>query len=170
MSDRSRSMRARLALGGLAIVALIALVVVPIASAASPATPSATPSSPAVPTASAPATVDGGLLQGLAARRPLLAATVRAELTVVKRDGTTVLVHYERGQLTAVSATSITIRGRDGNGATFVVTEATRVRANGEAIQLSDLKVGDRAMVFGVDQGGTSTAFLVRCVRSTQGS
>jgi hypothetical protein len=31
--------------------------------------------------------------------------TVRADLTVVKRDGTTVVVHYERGEITAVKAT-----------------------------------------------------------------
>lgn len=169
MFERLRSTRTRLALGGIALAALLAFAVVPLVAAASPT--QSTPAGPTAAPASAPAlTIDGTQPGALLARHPLLARTVRAELTVVKADGTTILVHFERGQVTAVSSTSITIQGRDGKGASFTVTDKTRVRANGHEIKLSDVKVGDRAMVLGVDQDGTYTAFLIRCVTSTAGS
>ncbi len=158
-----RSARARLALGGLALVAVVAFGLVPIVSAASPA-PS---TSPAGPTAS-PAAEAGQ--SGAGARNALLAGTVRGEATVVKRDGSTILIHFERGRVTAVSQTSITIQGRDGKGATFAVDARTQVRAKGETIPYSDLKVGDRATVFGLDQGGTYTAIQVRLARPASGS
>jgi len=134
---------------------LVGLIVVPTVGAASPA-----PTDPA----------SSAAVARFAARHPLLAGTVRADLTVVKRDGTTVLVHYELGEVTAVSSSSITIKGRDGKGASFVVTSDTRVRAKGRPISISDLEVGDRAMVFGTTTDGTYTGFLIRCVQHTASS
>lgn len=155
MVNRIRSIGWRRGVIGLLGLALIGGVAVPAVSAATPA-PGADP---------APITA-----AGFAARHPLLAGTVRADLTVVKRDGTTVLVHYEVGRVTAVSDTSITIQGRDGKGASFVVTSKTVVRAKGHRISISDLEVGDRAMVFGTDSNGTYTAFLIRCVSRPAGA
>lgn len=154
MFDRVRPSRSRtIRLGRPAAVLLglflIGLVVVPTVGAASPA--------PTDPTASA-------AVARFVARHPLLAGTVRADLTVVKRDGTTVLIHYEVGKVTAVSSSSITIEGRDGKGASFTVTGDTRVRARGKTISVSDLEVGDRAMVFGTSSNGGYSAFLIRCV------
>jgi hypothetical protein len=136
----------------------------PAASSIQPAatTPAATApaASPAAPSAAA----DRRPVPGI--RAAILRGAVRADVTVVKRDGTTVVIHYERGEVTAVSSTSITIQGRDGKGATFAITEATRVRSAGKAITVGDLKVGDRAMVFGTASGGTYTAVLIRCVQA----
>jgi hypothetical protein len=128
-------------------LAVLALVAVPAVSAAEP-----TPSAERL------------------GRHPILRGTVRADLTVVKRDGTTVVVHYERGEITAVSATSITIKGRDGKGASFVVTQDTRLREKGKPATISDLEVGDRAMVFGTSKDGTYTAFLIRCIQPPVGA
>ncbi len=140
-------------------LALLGLVVAPAVGAASPSTAAAV----AAPQSTAgPSGIGGRFI----ARHPLLAGTVRAEFTVVKRDGTTVLVHYEVGEIASVTATSVAIRGRDGKGATFTVTAATRVRAGGRPISISDLKAGDRAMVFGTDSSGTYTALLIRSVRA----
>jgi len=143
MFDRFRRIGRRRTAAGLLTFALLALVAVPAVSAAEP-------------TRSAERL----------GRHPILRGTVRADLTVVKRDGTTVLVHYERGEITAVSDTSITIKGRDGKGATFVVTPETRVREKGAPAKISDLTVGDRAMVFGTNENGIYKAFLIRCVLS----
>ena len=151
IAGNSRRQAATVLLG----LALIALVAVPAVSAADPST------TPGAGTASGGSAGDG---QPGRIRHPLLQATVRADLTIVKRDGTTVLVHYERGEITAVSDTSITIKGRDGKGATFAVTKDTHVRANGHPAKISDLEVGDRAMVFGTSADGTYTAFLIRCI------
>ncbi|HYM84311.1 MAG TPA: DUF5666 domain-containing protein [Candidatus Dormibacteraeota bacterium] len=171
MFERLSTYRARLAIGGVALAAIVGLGLVPLVSAASPqssapSAPSADPSPLASPGASGAAKARG--VAGI--RAAILAGTVRAEFTIVKRDGRTVLIHYERGQVTAVTPTSITITGRDSKGATFVVTDKTRVRAKGQPIAYSDLKVGDRAMVFGTDSGGTYTAVLIRCVRPAPAS
>jgi hypothetical protein len=131
-------------------VALLAAVAVPATMASTPAT------SPAA---------DAVASNAFAARHPLLAGTVRADLTVVRRDGTTILVHYERGRITALGATSITVTGRDGKGATFAITSTTRVRSDGHPIPLASLKVGDRVAVFGTRSGGDDTAFLIRRLR-----
>ena len=170
MIERLKDMRIRLAIGGLAVAAIVALGVVPMVAAASPspstpaslpaaASPAASTTAPAAPAASAGTTARG--VAGI--RAAILRGAVRADVTVVKRDGSTVLVHYERGQVTAITPTSITIQGRDGKGATFTVTGSTRVRARGQAVAYATLKVGDRAMVFGTASGGTYTAVLIRC-------
>jgi hypothetical protein len=135
---------------GITAVAVLTAVAVPIVAAASP---------------SASATSAGQTPTGFAARHPLLAGTVRADLTVVKRDGTTVLVHYELGRIAAVSSTSIAVTGRDEKGATFAITATTRIRFNGHPIPLASLKVGDRVAVFGTGSSGDYTAFLIRRLR-----
>jgi hypothetical protein len=87
---------------------------------------------------------------------------VRGDLVMRAKGGTYVNVHYERGQISAVSASSITIVGPDGKGATFAVTAATRIRSNGQAIKTSDLAVGRTALVFGTGSAGSYSAVLIR--------
>jgi hypothetical protein len=144
----------------LACMALAGAVAVPAVGAASPA-----PTSPVGTGSGAGSSESAGAnvrLERFIARHPLLAGTVRADFTVVKRDGATVLVHYETGTISAIRPTSISITGRDGKGAAFVVTDATRVRRDGHPISISALKVGDRALVFGTNASGTYTAVLIR--------
>lgn len=92
----------------------------------------------------------------------LLNRVVRGDLVVRAKGGTYVDVHYERGRISAVSATSITITGPDGKGATFALTAATRVRSSGQAAKASDLAVGRNALVFGTGSAGSYSAVLVR--------
>ena len=169
MIERLKDMKVRLAIGGLAVAVVVGLGVVPMVAAASPspstppaaASPAASTTAPAAPAAS-PATTPRNVA-GI--RAAILRGAVRADVTVVKRDGSTVLVHFERGQVAAITPRSITIQGRDGKGATFTVTGSTRVRAKGQAIAYGTLKVGDRAMVFGTASGGTYTAVLIRGIQ-----
>ncbi len=87
---------------------------------------------------------------------------VRGDLVVQAKGGAYVNVHYERGQISAVSAGSITIVGPDGKGATFALVATTRIRSNGQAIKAGDLVVGRTALVFGTGGAGSYTAVLVR--------
>jgi len=122
----------------------------------------------AVPTmlAAAPTVGPSGPVAALdqAALAGRLGRVLRADATVLKKDGTTMVVHYERGEITAVSTSSITIKGLDGVSATFAVTTATRVREKGHAAKIGDLTVGERAMVFGKANGAGYDALLIRCV------
>jgi hypothetical protein len=93
-----------------------------------------------------------------------LGRVLRADATVLKKDGTTMVVHYERGEITAVRTSSITIKGLDGVSTTFAVTADTRVREKGHAAKIGDLTVGERAMVFGKANGAGYDALLIRCV------
>lgn len=152
MFEQIRRIGRRRAAASLLALTLAAIVAVPAVSAVEPTTPPPAGAGPLVP--GRPGLERAGLLRGV----------VRADLTVVKRDGSTVLVHYERGEITALSETSITVEGRDGVSATFALTPDTRVREKRRPAALGDLEVGDRVMVFGTNDNGTYTAFLIRCV------
>jgi hypothetical protein len=143
---------------GLVGLAIVALAAVPVVGAASPPPTTSTPSVPS--SSSAPAAA-GPVVRWLAAH-PLLRGAVRGDVTVVKGDGTTVIVHFEVGKIAAVSGSSISMRGRDGAGATFGVTSDTRVRRDGHPIAISALGVGDRAVVVGTSSHGTYTAIVIR--------
>ena len=92
----------------------------------------------------------------------LLNRVVRGDLTVRAKGGTYIDVHYEHGQISAVSATSITITGPDGKGATFALSATTKVRSKGQLEAISDLKVGQNAVVFGTGGAGSYNAVLIR--------
>jgi len=95
----------------------------------------------------------------------LLGRVLRADVTVLKKDGTTMVVHSERGEITAVSASSITVKGLDGVSTTFAVTADTRVREKGREAKIADLEVGDRVIVFGKASGAGYDALLIRSAR-----
>jgi uncharacterized protein DUF5666 len=101
----------------------------------------------------------GGLL------RLLIGRTERAEITGATADGTRTIL-YVRGQIAALSASSITITLRDGTTQVFTIDATTTVRERGKPVKASDLATGDRAMAFGTrNADGTYTARLIRCVR-----
>ena len=152
MFEQIRRIGRRRAAASLLALTFAALVAVPAVSAVEPTTPPPAGAGPLVPGRPGPQRAD------------LLRGVVRADLTVVKRDGSTVLVHYERGEIAALSETSITVRGRDGRSVTFALTPDTRVREKRRPAAISDLDVGDRVMVFGTNDNGTYTAFLIRCL------
>jgi len=68
-----------------------------------------------------------------------------------------------RGQVTAVSATSITVRAADSVTETYVLSSATKVhsRAKKAATSISDIKDGDPVLVVGT---GTTTLTATRVV------
>jgi hypothetical protein len=97
--------------------------------------------------------------------RTIVGRTERAEITVATDAGTRTLL-YVRGEITALSSSSVTVTISDGSRASFAIAATTRVREKGRDIKLTDLSTGDRAMVFGLrNADGTYTASLIRCVR-----
>jgi hypothetical protein len=99
--------------------------------------------------------------------RGLLRRTISADVTLQTKSGFRTF-RYERGEITAVGTSSVTVQTADGTATTFAVTAQTRIRSQGHAISLSQLQVGDRAMVFASESNGSFTAYLVRCARSVE--
>lgn len=93
---------------------------------------------------------------GKADRKGLRARLLRAlHATWVTESKSGPVTHQAvRGEVTAVSATSVTVKARDGFSLTFAVTADTkvRVRSNGKGADstIGVVKVGDKALVMGV--------------------
>ena len=67
---------------------------------------------------------------------------LHGELTVPQADGTgTEVILVQRGTVTAVSSTSLSVKSTDGFTSTYTVSSSTRVRAAGGTM-ISDVKVG----------------------------
>jgi hypothetical protein len=165
MISKLRRFGARRAVTAVLAIGLAGGVAVPAIHAASSAgapAAAATTSSAAAPGSAGQ--VDEAALDPAAVKlgAGLLNRVVRGDLTVRARGGTYVNVHYERGQVSAVSSTSITITGADGKGATFAVSPTTRVRSKGQLEAIGDLSVGQSAVVFGTGSAGSYNAVLIR--------
>lgn len=172
-----RRFGARRALTAILALGLVGVVAVPAIYAASGGgSPSATaPLTAAVDATTGNGQVDEAALTPAALRlgARLLNRVVRGDLTVRAKGGSYVQVHYERGQVSALSSTSITIKGPDGKGASFAVTTATRVRSAGKLEAIGDLSVGQNAIVFGTGSDGSWSAVLIRGIAArptTQGA
>jgi hypothetical protein len=80
------------------------------------------------------------------------AKVVHLQVNILRGDGTTVSRTLDRGQVTATSTTSLSVKRADGQTVTFAVNGSTRV--------LGKLAVGGRAVV--VSDGGTALRVLAR--------
>ncbi|MFI0449442.1 DUF5666 domain-containing protein [Actinomadura sp. 6N118] len=86
---------------------------------------------------------------------------VHGEMTV-RRDGKFVEMAWQRGQVTARTGSSLTVRSDDGVSWTWNTTADTKVRKNRAKAALNDVANGDRVMVWGDQNGTTRTAKIVR--------
>ena len=86
---------------------------------------------------------------------------VHATGALTDRTGGPISVTWDRGRITALSASSITLTRRDKQQVTFVITASTTVRNDGGTYQLSDLETGLVATV--VSQDGN--AVVIRNLR-----
>jgi len=84
---------------------------------------------------------------------------LHGEFVVPAGDDTFQTLAVQRGKVTAVSATSITLRSDDGYSATYAITGDTRVKAHGGGIE-SIVKASD-VHVVAVRKGDRLTAQLV---------
>ena len=81
---------------------------------------------------------------------------VHSDVTLTKSDGATVAFSFDRGQVTAVSATSVTIKRVDGPSVTKSISADTKVRGK--------LAVGGKAQVY--SQGGVAKAIFAAKAKS----
>jgi len=90
----------------------------------------------------------------------LLRGAVHATIDLIKADGSTDSITYDRGEITAKTSSSITLKRKDGKSVTLAADSTTKVREKHTLVTLADLQVGDRAMFFSRD----GKAFLIRCI------
>ena len=79
-------------------------------------------------------------------RRGMMRDVLHGSLTV-KTDTGTKVVDIQRGEVTAASATSVTVKSSDGFTATYAIGDSTVVRRDRSTVSGTDLVVGDTAMV-----------------------
>ncbi len=68
------------------------------------------------------------------------------------------VVDFQRGTVQKVSATSVTVKSRDGYTATYAVTSATKIRKDKSATKVGDVLVNDHVRVVATRDGTTRTA------------
>jgi hypothetical protein len=92
------------------------------------------------------------------------AGAIHGSFVTPKQGGGYQTVDTQRGKVTAVSSTSISVKSEDGFTATYVVTADTLVNAKRDGI--ASIKVGDEVGVVGLENAGSTTA--VQIVDRTQ--
>jgi hypothetical protein len=89
-----------------------------------------------------------------------LSGALHGQLVVAKPGGGYQTVDIQNGKVTAVSATTITLKSADGYARSYDVTSSTIVDAQRDGI--GSVKVGNRASVLATISGSTATAVTVR--------
>jgi hypothetical protein len=98
-----------------------------------------------------------GGLRRLAAARRLVHATVVVDLP--NRGLTT--VQLDHGTITAVTATSLTVKEAGDTTASVTLGDETRVRKNAAKAAIADLKIGDEVFVMSKVETDGTVAYLV---------
>ena len=88
-----------------------------------------------------------------------LFGAVHGQFVVPKSGGGFQTVDTQRGSVTAVSATSITVKSADGFTKTYQVMSSTNVDAQRNGI--GSVKTGHQVVVMATDSGGTATAVSI---------
>ncbi|MFA1540427.1 hypothetical protein [Actinomadura monticuli] len=94
-------------------------------------------------------------------RRARASHGIHGEATVQRKDGFHIAA-WQRGKITAVSSTGLTVRSADGVSWTWTAGDDVRVRKDGEKSALKNLADGDQVLVVGERSGDTRTARLIR--------
>jgi hypothetical protein len=151
--------RTKLLTAGVATLALTGGIGASIASADTPSpAPSANPSSSTAPQAGKHA----GKQAAKHARHQALAnRALHGEATLGGPKKQRV-VDFQRGTVSRVSATSITVKSPDGFTATYAVNAQTKVRKEKALAKIADVKAADHVRVVAVKSGSAVTAKAVR--------
>jgi hypothetical protein len=88
--------------------------------------------------------------------RALLSRVEHGEVTVATKKGDQV-IDVQRGQVTAVNPTSVTVRSADGFTGTYTVAGSSKIRVNRQASSITDVHDGDRVALTALRSGGTAT-------------
>ena len=120
---------------------------------------SASPSTSASASASAN---PGGATGGPAAKKlhGLRSRALHGEFVAQTKDGLKTVV-LQKGSVTALSATSVTVKSTDGYTVTWTINDQTRVRKDKAAAAATDLKSGLVVRVVGPKDGSATTARVI---------
>lgn len=149
----------KLALGVAGVAAAGVLGTAGVAAATSE-TSTPTPAASSAPSAASTASTPGKTAPKKHKARAAVPRGLHGEWVVKGKDGKTVTLVSVRGQVTAVSATSVTVKAEDGFTATYTVNAKTKVRG-ADAKTMADVKVGAKGAAVGVKSGNTTTARTV---------
>lgn len=81
----------------------------------------------------------------------------------MKADGTIVEIRTQKGIITAVSATSITLKSPGNYEQTYKIDANTKVREKRQPSTVGDLKTGEMANIHAVKSGADYVAKLINC-------
>jgi hypothetical protein len=117
------------------------------------------------PSASASAAAPDGQRKTRAERRAAMRKylrknTLHGEITVQGKDGVKTVV-VQRGTVTAVTSTSVSVKSTDGFTATWTFGDKLKIMQNKTAVQASALKTGAEIGVAGTKEGSADTARLI---------
>jgi hypothetical protein len=93
-------------------------------------------------------------------RRAVIARGMHGEWVVKGKNSKPVTLATIRGEVTAVSPTSVTVKAEDGVSETFAVNSDTKVKG-ADVTSISGVKVGAKGAMVGVKNGNTTTARVV---------
>lgn len=88
--------------------------------------------------------------------RSLLARAEHGEVTVHTKKGDET-VDIQRGQVTSVSATTVTVRSTDGFTAVYTLGSTSKVASKGKPSSMANVHDGDRVNVIAIRDGNTLT-------------
>lgn len=94
--------------------------------------------------------------KGAKARRTLVQRALHGEVTLGGKKHR--VVDFQRGTVSAVSSTSISVTSKDGFSATYVVDAKTVVRHAKQKAAIGDVTKGDKVRVVATKNGSTLTA------------
>jgi hypothetical protein len=93
--------------------------------------------------------------------RGLSGNALHGEFVVKDKDGKIVTRVVQHGQVTAVSATSISLKSEDGFTGTYAVNGDTKVRVGGDNAAISGVKTGNEGWIVATKNGSSSTATVL---------
>ena len=146
----------------LSTVALAGVIGVGVASADPTTPPSASPSATSAPGAQPSPTTKptpgtkADRAAKKAGKKDLTRRALHGEVTLGGKKHR--VLDFQRGIVSSVSATSITVRSADDFSATYVVDTRTKVRQAKEKAAIGDVKTGDKVRVVASKDGSTLTA------------
>jgi hypothetical protein len=157
---RSNTMWKKIAIAGSVAAAIVGTGAGALAATSSSSTP--TPTTSSSTTAKAPSTTGKTAAKGKARAALALRKIEHGEWVTRDKSGADVTHDAVGGTVTAVSASSITVKATDGFSETFAVGSSTKVHVKGaKPATIANVKVSDRAVVAGTKSGSTVTATQV---------
>ena len=117
------------------------------------------------PAPSASAAAPGGQLKNrlerrAAMRKYLRKNTLHGEITVQGKDGVKTIV-VQRGSVTEVTSTGVTVKSTDGFTATWTFGAQLKIVQNRQTVAASALKTGSEIGIAGTKEGSTDSARLI---------